>query len=126
MEKNHACCGTQNVTVVACSGGSNVGQITNEVAKRLDADGAAKFFCLAGVGGHIAAMVESVRGASQVLVIDGCSVACAKECMDKAGLANYAYLVVTDLGIDKNRNFALPEADLDKTLTAAYRKITVT
>lgn len=38
-------------------------------------EGKGKFFRLAGVGGHINGMVESVKGTDKVVVIDGCPVA---------------------------------------------------
>jgi uncharacterized metal-binding protein len=126
MGKSNDCCSTDVKTALACAGASNVGQITNEVAKRLDTEGLAKFFCVAGVGAKISGMVESVRAATKVLVLDGCSVACAKKCMDQAGLTNYEYLAVTDLGIVKAHTFDLAPADVQKTYEAASRKIMVT
>jgi uncharacterized metal-binding protein len=33
MDEKRCTCGTMDVRVVACSGGSNVGQITNDAAK---------------------------------------------------------------------------------------------
>jgi uncharacterized metal-binding protein len=103
--------------VLACSGASNVGQITNEVAKRLDSEKLARFYCLAGPGGDIDAMVQAVKSADQLLVIDGCSVACGRLIMERAGVEDYQYVVVTDLGIEKNRDFSLPEEHLDQVMT---------
>jgi len=123
-KKDECCCAANQVSIVlACSGGSNVGQITNEVAKRLDEAGEAKFFCLAGVGGCVSGMVASVKGADWVLVLDGCPVGCAKKCVDKAGISNYGYLVVTELGIEKKHAFDLSEKDLETALAAARAKL---
>jgi len=107
-------CGCQGGTkmTLACAGASNVGQMTNEVAKRLDTAGQANYFCLAGVGGHISGMVESVKGADTVLVLDGCDMACAKKTMEAAEIADYEYLVVTDLGIEKVHAFDTPAEQL--------------
>jgi len=121
--KNDCCGGGMTKVVLACSGGSNVGQMTNESAKRLDVAGEAKFFCLAGVGGQISGMVASVKGADKVLVLDGCPVACAKKCADQAGLTGYQYLVLTELGIEKKHAFDLPEADLAKAMEAARQSL---
>jgi len=126
MEEKSKCCAGGDVRVVlACSGGSNVGQITNEVAKALDEAGSAKFFCLAGVGAHLSGMVASVRGSDKVLVLDGCSVSCAKKCVDQAGIQSYEYLVMTDLGIEKNHTFRLGADDIDRGLIAATAKLGV-
>ena len=109
--------------VLACSGGSNVGQMTNEIAKELNEAGDAKFFCLAGVGGHIDGMVEKVKGAEGVLVIDGCPVGCGKHCMDAADLTGYEHLVVTELGIEKEQGYDLKACDREKVLSAARQKL---
>jgi uncharacterized metal-binding protein len=122
-KERSCCCSTETKTILACSGASNVGQITNEVAKELDEAGEANFFCLAGVGGHVSGMVASVKGADKVVVLDGCPVACAKKTMDAAGIAGYEYLVVTELGIEKKHDFNLAPADVEKTRTAVRAKL---
>ncbi len=113
------CCSGGVTTILACSGGSNVGQLTNEAAKQLDIAGDGKFFCLAGVGGHISGMVASVEGSDRVLVLDGCPVACARKTMEAAKLANYGYLVVTELGIEKKHDFQLDDSDVATVIDAA-------
>ncbi|MGC8863478.1 MAG: putative zinc-binding protein [Armatimonadota bacterium] len=122
-EQDRCCCTAENATVLACSGGSNVGQITNEVAKRLDQENKAKFFCLAGVGGHISGMGASVKGCERVLVLDGCPVGCAKATMEAAGLDDYEYVVVTELGIEKNHDFTLNETDVDNVLKESRSRL---
>jgi len=118
--KQATCCEAGQVNIaLACSGGSNVGQITNEVAKRLDEAADAKFFCLAGVGGHVSGMVASVKGADKVLVLDGCPVGCAKRRADEARITGYEYIVVTELGIEKSHDFNLSPDDVDKALLTA-------
>lgn len=112
MAKPSCSCQGGVKTVLACAGASNVGQMTNEVAKRLDEAGKARYFCLAGVGGHISGMVESVKGADKVLVLDGCEVACAKKTMDAAEIKGYQYLVVTDMDIKKVHEFAMTDEQL--------------
>ena len=114
-EEGCGCSTTTNV-VLACSGGSNVGQLTNEAAKRLNSEKVAKFSCLADIGGRVSGMVASVKGADKVLVIDGCPVACAKHCMTQAGIENYQYLVVTDLGIEKNSRLEVDEVEVNRVL----------
>ena len=88
-------------------------QITNEVAKRLSFSGKAKFFCLAGIGGKVSGMVASVKGADRTLVLDGCSVACARKCMKNAGLGDFDYVVLTEMGIEKKPLNELAESDID-------------
>lgn len=114
MSQSSDCCVEGKTSIVmSCSGGSNVGQITNEVAKRLSLAGNAKFFCLAGMGGKVSGMIASVKGADRTLVLDGCPVACAKKCMENAGIESYDYLVVTELGIEKKPLKDMAESDID-------------
>jgi uncharacterized metal-binding protein len=42
-----------NVMILACSGGSNVGQLANQAAVELTQEGFGKMYCLAGIGGHL-------------------------------------------------------------------------
>ncbi len=102
-----SCCGGKTVLLMACSGGSNVGQLSNEVARQLTLDGNGAMFCLAGVGGQVEGIINQTRDADQVIVIDGCSVACAKKCMDLAGCTDYTWVDLTEAGIEKNSNLEL-------------------
>ncbi|MBU1228914.1 MAG: putative zinc-binding protein [Proteobacteria bacterium] len=99
---SNTCCGAgQPRMILACSGGSNVGQLTNQAAVELTREGRGRMFCLAGLGGGIPGLVQAARDAGPVLVLDGCAVGCAKAIAERAGLAGHDHLVVTDLGIDK-------------------------
>jgi len=77
-------------------------------------EGKGKFFRLAGVGGHISGMVESVKGADKVVVIDGCPVACSKKCMEAAGISDYEYIVVTQPGIEKKHEYSFTDEENKK------------
>ena len=123
MEKCTCSCSGGIQIVLACAGGSNVGQISNEVAKRLDTAGAANFACLAGISGGIDGITASVKGADKVLVIDGCYMACAKKTMDAAGISSYRYMVVTDTGVKKVHAFQLEETDIVKAVAACLEKL---
>jgi len=121
--KKKCCSAGETKVLLVCAGASNVGQLTNDVAKQLASAGEACFFCLAGIGGHVSGMIASVRGADKVVVLDGCPGACAKKTMDAAGLKDYEHLVVTDLGIEKQHTFEISKADFQKTLEAARKRL---
>jgi uncharacterized metal-binding protein len=93
--------------ILACSGGSNVGQISNEVARKLTVDGKGLMFCLAGIGGDVDPLVERTKSTERVLVIDGCPVACAKKTLERHGI-EHEWLELTSLGIEK-----CPSLELD-------------
>ena len=92
-------------------------------AKRLHQEKAGKFSCLAGIGGHVSAMLASVEGSDKVLVLDGCPVGCAAHAMARVGLDNYYYVVVTDLGIERKHNFELPPEEIDRVLLMCRKKL---
>jgi len=106
------CCSGDNTLIFACSGGSNVGQITNEAAKQLDQEGLGKFFCLIGVPAGIEGILANTRGADRIICLDGCGVACAKKVLDEAAVPISSYVVATDCGIEKGHHFNIAEAEI--------------
>jgi uncharacterized metal-binding protein len=118
-EKCKCECEAKRVVVLPCSGGSNVGQLSNEAAVRMTRSGVASMFCLAGIGGHVSGMIASCKGADAIIAIDGCSVACAKKTLEHADIPIKKYVVVTELGIEKNKNFDLNEGDIKKVIDAS-------
>ena len=119
---NATCCSKDGeVMLLACSGGSNVGQLTNQAAVELTREGFGKMYCLAGVGAKLKGFVKATGEAPEILVLDGCPVGCAKAIMENAGLPMGGYLVVTELGIEKvkDRALALSPKDLDVVKKAA-------
>ncbi|MBC8417730.1 MAG: putative zinc-binding protein [Desulfobacteraceae bacterium] len=107
-----------NVMILACSGGSNVGQLSNQAAVELTREGFGKMFCLAGVGGHLSGFVQSAKDILQMVAIDGCSVGCAKAILEHAAVPIKSYLVVTDLGIEKDHNLDLKKDEIQKVKEA--------
>jgi uncharacterized metal-binding protein len=118
------CCAPgSNVMLLACSGGSNVGQLTNQAAVELTREGFGKMYCLAGIGGGLSAFVQSAQGAGKVVVMDGCELGCARAIFEREGLPLRFYVVATKLGIAKDHDLALDRQALE-TLKMAARKAT--
>ncbi|MFO7885883.1 MAG: putative zinc-binding protein [Desulfobacteraceae bacterium] len=111
------CCSNNNTMILACSGGSNVGQLSNQAAIDLTQEGFGKMFCLAGIGGSLSGFVQSAKDVGNLVVIDGCQVGCAKAILEKNGIENKNYTVITDLGIEKNKDFNLKAEDLETVKT---------
>jgi uncharacterized metal-binding protein len=107
-----------NVMILACSGGSNVGQLANQAAVELTQEGFGKMYCLAGIGGHLSGFVQSAKDVSEIVVIDGCPTCCSKATLEHAGVPLKSYLILTDLGIEKNKDFNLKREDLNKVKEA--------
>ena len=107
-------CEQDEILIFSCAGSSNVGQIANQAAIRLTQEGMGRYFCLAGIGGHVSGMIESTKAGKMLVAIDGCPVSCAKKTLEHAGFNIDEYAQVTDLGIEKNHNFNLNPSDVEK------------
>ena len=115
------CCAPNgNVMILTCSGGSNVGQLSNRAAVELTQEGFGKMFCLAGIGGHLGGFVQSAKDVPQMVAIDGCEMGCAKAILEHAEIPSKNYFVITDLGIEKNKDFNLKADDI-QTVKDAVR-----
>jgi uncharacterized metal-binding protein len=113
------CCQPKVTTMIlACAGGSNVGQLSNQAAVELTQEGFGKLSCLAGVGAHLSGFVQSAKDIPNLVVIDGCEIGCAKGVLAQAGVPLRTYLVITDLGIDKNKDMNLKREEIDRVKQA--------
>jgi len=122
MSEN-CCQGGNDVMILACSGGSNVGQLSNQAAVELTQEGFGKMFCLAGIGGRLSGFVQSAKDVPVMVAIDGCQVGCAKAILKNVQVPMKHYLVITDEGIEKNKNFSLERADIDNVKAAVKRVV---
>lgn len=113
MEEKCSCEPTE-ILIFPCSGGSNVGQIANQAGVKLTQDGMGKFFCLAGIGGHVSGMIESTKAGKVIVAIDGCPVACAKKTLEHAGFNIDEYVEITSMDIEKNPNLNPLTSDVEK------------
>jgi uncharacterized metal-binding protein len=114
-EKDVCCSGGVTTLILACSGGSNVGQISNNVMIELDKKGVGNAYCLAGVGAALSGFIESAK-AARTIVIDGCPVGCARKTFEKYGIEPSQYFVVTELGIMKTHNFDTVDGETKEVL----------
>lgn len=115
---NDCCSPSGNIMLLPCSGGSNVGQLANQAAVELTQEGFGKIYCLAGIGAHLAGFVQSAKDVPDLVVIDGCDTGCGKAIFDHIGTAPKRYLVLTGMGIEKNKDFNLQRQDIDRVKEA--------
>ncbi len=109
-------CEPNEILIFSCAGSSNVGQIANQAAVRLAQEGIGRYFCLAGIGGHVSGMIESTKAGKMLIAIDGCPVGCAKKTLEHTGFNIDEYVQVTDLGIEKNHDLNILAPDVDKVV----------
>jgi uncharacterized metal-binding protein len=108
-------CEPNEILIFSCAGSSNVGQIANQAAIKLAQRGIGRYFCLAGIGGHVSGMIESTKAGKMLIAIDGCPVSCAKKTLEHAGFQIAEHVQTTDLlGIEKDHQFNLDVADVGK------------
>jgi len=117
------CCGTGVATLIlACSGGSNAGQISNNIMIELDKRGLGNAYCLAGIGAALTGFIESAR-AARTVVIDGCPTGCAGKALEKYGIEPSQYFVVTEFGITKAHDFSKLSEETGIVLKSVLEKL---
>jgi len=98
--------------VYSCSGCSSAAQLANAVALKLDRDGTAEMSCIAGVGGGVAPLVKLAQSGRTIIAIDGCPLACARECLAKQGVVPDHHLLLNELGVRKKMHADFDPADV--------------
>jgi len=109
--------------LLACSGGSNVGQIANETAKALDQLGQGRMYCAVGVAAQLPSFVQNAREAAVRVAIDGCTVQCVKKALEAAELRADVEIIVTDLGIKKGHHFNYTQEQIAQVAGEVTRKL---
>ena len=100
--------------VYSCSGCSNVAQLANTLAVRLDRSGLAEMSCIVGVGGHVAALVNKARSGRRIFALDGCPLQCVENCLKQHGLQADVHLILSHYGPRKRYGEDCTEAQGDE------------
>ena len=120
-EQSKVCSGGSKL-VFACSGAADVGEVTDLAARKMTADGTAKMFCMAGIGGKVEPIMKVTRAASKVLALDGCSLNCVKHSLEEAGFKGFLHLQLGEIGMEKGKAPASDE-NIDKVCTEAEQML---
>lgn len=102
-------CNAAPTLIFACSGCADIGEVTDQAARKLTKDGVGKMFCLAGIGGRIESFVTGAQSAGKILVIDGCPMDCGRKTLECVGIGDMRHLRATDLGLVKGKTPATDE-----------------
>lgn len=62
-----------------------------------------KVYCLAGIGGRVAGIMETTKATARGLVIDGCRQESARKAMELAGSKKFQYLKIADIVFEKGK-----------------------
>lgn len=87
--------------VYSCSGCSSAAQMANHLAIALDRRGLAEMSCIAGVGGDVPKLVRVAKSGRRIIGIDGCALACVRQCLARHGVEPSDYHLLSDHGIRK-------------------------
>ena len=102
---------------MACSGAANVGQLSDQVTRELVQERFARPFCLAGIGAHRKGFVKAAAEADTI-IIDGCAIGCGKTILEHADIPVTKYIVLTDLGFEKNMTSDFSRDEIDRVKDA--------
>ena len=99
--------------VYSCSGCSSAAQMANHLAIQLDRRGLAEMSCIAGVGGDVPKLVRVAKSGRRIIGIDGCALACVRNCLARHDVEAQSYHILSDLGVRKRygTDFDLDEAE---------------
>jgi len=98
------CCNdTKTRLVYSCSGCADVGEIADQVARKLTRDGYGKMTCLASISAGISGTIASAKGADENVAIDGCSVSCARKTLENIGVKPTEAYILTDMCLEKGK-----------------------
>jgi uncharacterized metal-binding protein len=98
----------QQPIVLACAGCSNAGALSYDLARAIDAAGAAEMSCLAGVAARKHNFVKQLCG-RPVWVVDGCPIECARGACEAVGQPVDTHIRLHQLGVRKNDPAPSPE-----------------
>jgi len=84
-----------------------VAQLANDIAVKINSDGIAEMSCIAGVGGKVKSLVKKARSNRPIVVIDGCPLQCAKECLKNIDIEPNEHIILTDYDLKKKYNVNL-------------------
>lgn len=104
--------------VYACSGSSNVAQLANAVAVRLDRTGRAEMSCIAGVGGDVRPLVRKARSGRRVIAIDGCPLGCCAAVLARHGVEPDRLVRLHERGFRKQLHVDVDEAEREQLIAA--------
>lgn len=89
--------------IASCSGASNTGKFSDEVARMIMTGGTAKMLCLAGFSIDKPFAENAKTEIGKLVVLDGCPINCAEKTMQGNGIENYNHINITDFGVVKGK-----------------------
>jgi Uncharacterized conserved protein len=100
--------------VYACSGASNLGQLTSEIAIRLDRAGLAEMSCAEAVGIEAGAPYAAALSGRPLIAISGCPLACADRLLAEHGVTVASSIQLEKRGVLKAKHVSVEGQDNER------------
>jgi uncharacterized metal-binding protein len=91
--------------------------MANYLAIALDRCGFAEMSCIAGVGGDVPKLVRLAKSGRRIIGIDGCVLACVRNCLARHGVEPSEYHLLSDHGVRKRYQMDFDTQEADRVLT---------
>lgn len=102
--------------VYSCSGCSSAAQMANHLAIALDRRGLAEMSCIAGIGGDVPKLVRLAQSGRRIIGIDGCALACVRNCLARHGVEPSDYHLLSDHGVRKRYQMDFDPEEAERVL----------
>jgi uncharacterized metal-binding protein len=90
--------------------------MANHLAIRLDRRGIAEMSCIAGVGGDVPKLVRTARSGRRIIAIDGCVLACVRNCLARHDVVAETHHILSDLGVRKRYSTDFDQDEAERAL----------
>ncbi|MBL0337499.1 MAG: putative zinc-binding protein [Chitinophagaceae bacterium] len=112
--------------VYSCSGCSGAAQMANYLAVQLNKNGIAQMSCIAGIGSHNKPIVEMAMKSKMVIAIDGCKLACARNCLEQHAVSPALHVLLTDWELPQKQAIHFDKQEADRMLADIEKLIAET
>lgn len=102
--------------VYSCSGCSSAAQMANYIALQLDKRHVAEMSCIAGVGGDVPSLLKLAHSKRPIIAIDGCPIACSRQCLARHDLKADTYLQLSHYGVKKRFHMEFDHGQAEKVV----------
>ena len=90
--------------------------MANHLAVALDRRGLAEMSCIAGVGGDVPKLVRVATSGRRIVAIDGCALACVRNCLARHGVEPSDHHLLSDHGVRKRYRTDFDMAEAERVL----------
>jgi uncharacterized metal-binding protein len=123
MSIDAQCEPARNVLAYSCSGASNLGQLANEIASRLDRLGLVDMACLTAIASGNEQSLAAATSGRPVLAISGCSLACADTVFADRGVPVSRSISLADSGVLKAKHSGVEAAESERIFREKLREV---